>query len=83
MHINLSIRTNQMHDPNMKLFVVLKRIIKKKNLGDLIQVINGYTHCKLYYHPRLNQKDGNGGINFMNIEEVDRTNMEIRFTEGK
>jgi hypothetical protein len=37
----------------------------------------------LYYHPRLNQKDGNGGINFMNIEEVDRTNMEIRFTEGK
>jgi hypothetical protein len=46
-------------------------------------VINGYTPCKLYYHPRLNQMDGNDGINFMNIEEVDRTNMEIKFTEGK
>jgi hypothetical protein len=46
-------------------------------------VINGYTPCKLYYHPRLNQKDENGGINFMNIEEVDITNMEIRFIEGK
>jgi hypothetical protein len=46
-------------------------------------VINRYTPCKLYYHPRLNQKNGNGGINFMNIEEVDRANMEIRFTIGK
>ena len=46
-------------------------------------MINGYTHCKLYYHSSLNQKDGDGGINFMNIEEADINNMEIRFLRGK
>lgn len=45
-------------------------------------MINGHTPCKLYYHPKFNQKDENGGINFMNIKEVDRTKILARFNVG-
>lgn len=45
-------------------------------------MINGHTPCKLYYHPKFNQKDENGGINFMNIKEVDRKKNLARFNVG-